>query len=93
MAELVIGNLTTFVIFVTPDSLMSSSSAPILLRGGTVVNADSQQKADVLIQGEKIVAVGPNLAAPPNAVVHDVAGKLVIPGINVFLKLRDEGHG
>ena len=36
----------------------------ILIRGGTVVNADQAFKADVLTQDGKIVAVGADLQAP-----------------------------
>jgi dihydropyrimidinase len=37
----------------------------ILIRGGTVINAESSVKADVLTQDGLIVAVGPNLEARP----------------------------
>ena len=33
----------------------------LLIRGGTVVNADREFRADVLCDGGKIVAVGANL--------------------------------
>jgi dihydropyrimidinase len=36
-----------------------------LVVGGTVVNSDGSRLADVLVDGEKIVAVGPGLAARP----------------------------
>ena len=50
-----------------------------LLKGGTVVSAAASRAADVLIEGEKILAVGENLPADGAAVV-DVAGKLLFPG-------------
>ncbi len=50
----------------------------ILIRGGTVVTAEGEQRADVLIEGEKIVAVGPNLSA--QAQVIDAGGAYVMPG-------------
>ena len=52
----------------------------ILIRGGTVVNADVSERADVLVDGEIIVAVGPNLEAPPGAEVIDAGGCYVMPG-------------
>jgi len=52
----------------------------ILIRGGTVVNADRAFRADVLCEGDKIVAVGENLAAPAHAVVVDAGGQYVMPG-------------
>ncbi len=54
-------------------------SGRLLIRGGTVVNADGRQRADVLIGGERIEAVGPGLK-DPNAKVVDAGGLLVLPG-------------
>ena len=52
----------------------------LLIRGGTVVNADRAFKADVLTQDGKIVAVGDNLTAPAGATVVDAGGQYVMPG-------------
>ncbi|MDB5917515.1 MAG: hydA [Massilia sp.] len=52
----------------------------IFIRGGTVVNADRAFKADVICHGDKIVAVGDKLEAPPNATVIDASGQYVMPG-------------
>ena len=52
-----------------------------LLKGGTVVSAAASRAADVLIEGEKILAVGENLPADGAAVV-DVTGKLLFPGFH-----------
>ena len=38
--------------------------ASLIIRGGTVVNHDHSHRADVLIDGETIVAIGPALDAP-----------------------------
>jgi dihydropyrimidinase len=51
-----------------------------LIRGGTVVNADRAFRADVLCEGDKIVAVGPALAAPAGAEIIDAGGQYVMPG-------------
>jgi dihydropyrimidinase len=51
-----------------------------LLRGGRVVSADGEYDADVLIEGERIAAVGA-VAPPPEATVLDVSGCLVLPGL------------
>jgi dihydropyrimidinase len=51
-----------------------------LIKGGTVVNADRAFLADVLCFGDKIIAVGPDLEAPPHATVIDASGQYVIPG-------------
>jgi dihydropyrimidinase len=50
------------------------------IRGGTVVNADRAFKADVVCFGDKIIAVGENLEAPPHASVIDARGQYVMPG-------------
>ena len=51
-----------------------------LIRGGTVVDADTQWRADVLIAEGKIAAVGEGLEAPAGATVIDAGGRLVMPG-------------
>ena len=48
----------------------------LLIRGGTVVNADFSRRADVLVEGERIVAVGENLEAPAGAEIVDAGGAL-----------------
>ena len=52
----------------------------LLIRGGTVVNADRAFTADVLCQDGLIVAVGEKLAAPVGASVVDAGGQYVLPG-------------
>ena len=52
----------------------------VLIRGGTVVNADQSFRADVLCTDGKIVAVGPDLTAPAGAEVVDAGGQYVMPG-------------
>lgn len=52
----------------------------ILIKGGTVVNADRAFRADVLTQDGKIVAVGENLTAPAGATTVDAYGQYVMPG-------------
>ena len=52
----------------------------LLVRGGTVVNADQAMRADVLCEGRQIVAVAPGIEPPPGAQVVDAGGLLVMPG-------------
>ncbi|MDN5344288.1 MAG: dihydropyrimidinase [Clostridia bacterium] len=52
----------------------------LLLQGGWVVTADRLEQADVAVAGEKIAAVGPDLAAP-GAQVRDVSGRYILPGV------------
>jgi len=50
-----------------------------LIRGGTVVTAEGESRADVLIDGETIAAIGPDLDAT-GAEVVDAGGCYVMPG-------------
>ncbi|WP_395674742.1 dihydropyrimidinase, partial [Inquilinus sp.] len=52
----------------------------IALKGGTVVNADRSFRADVICDDGRIVAVGPDLAAPTGARVIDASGSYLLPG-------------
>lgn len=52
----------------------------LLVKGGTVVNADYTQAADVLIEGGKVIAVGRDLEAPSGAEIIDAGGAYVMPG-------------
>jgi cytosine/adenosine deaminase-related metal-dependent hydrolase len=62
-------------------------SRPVLLQGGAVISMDDGigdlAAGDVLISGDRIVAVGPDLRdmAPADAVVIDMYGKVVLPGM------------
>lgn len=59
----------------------SAIGEDILIQGGTVVNADRQFKADVLIRDGLIARVGPSLQADrPGTRTLDASGKLVMPG-------------
>jgi dihydropyrimidinase len=52
----------------------------LLIRGGTVVNADRQFRADVLCVDGRIAAVGENLPQPAGAQLVDAGGQYVMPG-------------
>jgi 5-methylthioadenosine/S-adenosylhomocysteine deaminase len=68
----------------TLEGLTKAAGRPILLKDGMVLSMDRQvgdfEKADVLIQGKKIVSVGPNLEAPKSAVVVNAERMIVMPG-------------
>jgi imidazolonepropionase-like amidohydrolase len=59
------------------------ASAPTLIRGATVLDGLGGEfaGADVLMRDGRIVAVGPNLAAPEGVTLIDGAGRFVTPGI------------
>ena len=50
-----------------------------LIQHGTVIHADSTQLADVLIEGERILAVAPNIS-PAGHTLVDATNLLVMPG-------------
>lgn len=56
----------------------------ILLRGGVVLSLDPKvgdfEKADVLVEGKKISALGPNLDAGRSALIVDASDHIVMPG-------------
>ncbi len=57
-------------------------SKALVIRGGTVVHADRQQRADVLCVDGLIAAVGADIAAqiPADAQVVDASAQYVLPG-------------
>jgi len=58
-------------------------SRPVVLRGGTAVPMTAAREwlqADVLLAGDRIVAVGPELEAPAGCEVLDARDALVLPG-------------
>ena len=50
------------------------------IKGGTVVTADETRRADVLVEGGVIVAVGEELDVPAGAETIDAGGCYVMPG-------------
>jgi dihydropyrimidinase len=52
----------------------------VLIKGGTVVNADRSVRADVLCENGLITAVGEGIDAPKGATVIDAGGQYVMPG-------------
>ena len=64
-----------------------------LLQNGLVYHDGQLTNQDVLIEGDKIVALGQNLGQlAPDAKVIDVSGKLVSPGlVDVHVHYREPG--
>ena len=63
---------------------MTTSNRRILFKGGTVVTLDAKvanlSSGDVLVEGSRIIAVGPHLQAA-DAEVIDATGNIVMPGL------------
>ncbi|WP_049572825.1 amidohydrolase family protein [Nonomuraea sp. SBT364] len=59
------------------------SGRPVVLRGGTVLpmNGARPAVADVLVEGDRIAAVGPELPVPDGAAEIDATGGIVMPGM------------
>ena len=58
---------------------------PVVLRGGTVLTMDDAHRvlagADVLVDGDRIAAVGPALEVPDGTAEVDATGGVVLPGM------------
>jgi len=52
----------------------------LLIRGGTVINADGARLADVVVVNDRIAQIAASIPMRAGMEVIDVAGKLVIPG-------------
>ncbi len=68
----------------TLQSLRNLNGRSVLLKDGIVLSMDPKvgdfAKADILVEGKKIVSVGPGLQAPQSAIVVDASGLIVMPG-------------
>ena len=57
----------------------------LLIRNGLVLSMDDRigqlPRGDVLVDGDRILAVGPDLAAPPGTEIIEAADHLVLPGL------------
>jgi len=55
----------------------------LLIRGGQVLSGTpaALSRADVLVEGDRIAAVGPALSAPAGTQVIDASGHVVLPGM------------
>jgi 5-methylthioadenosine/S-adenosylhomocysteine deaminase len=62
-----------------------ASGRPVVLRGGLVLTMDDRHRvlpgSDVLIQGETIAGVGPNLSVPEGTLEIDASRGIVMPGM------------
>src|SRR5574344_928337 len=52
----------------------------LLIKGGTLVTAESTFKADIAVKDGKITAIGANLKPIKGTEVVDAKGKMVLPG-------------
>ncbi|MEV7095307.1 amidohydrolase family protein [Amycolatopsis sp. NPDC051045] len=61
------------------------TDGPVVLRGGTVLTLDDARRVlpgeDVLVEGDRITAIGPALDVPPGTTEIDATGGIVLPGM------------
>ena len=70
----------------------SGEGAGLLIRGGTVLDADGERRADVLVSFGVVQAVGEGLEAPRGSRVLDAGGCVVAPGlVDLHSHLREPG--
>jgi dihydroorotase len=81
-----------------PESSGRWKVSELLIRGGTLAdrydgaNERSSQRADVLIEGPRVVAVGPDIEPPNGAKILDADGCLIGPGlVDLHTHLREPG--
>ena len=80
-------------------SVAAQECAPIAFVGGMLLDgyeAEPLHRATVLVDGDKIVAVGPmdEVPLPENAVVIDISGRTILPGlIDAHVHVDLIGHG
>jgi cytosine/adenosine deaminase-related metal-dependent hydrolase len=64
---------------------VTHESTAVVLRGGTVLTVDAHHRVlprhDVLVTGETIAAIGPDLAVPEGTAEIDATGGIVMPGM------------
>jgi dihydroorotase len=64
----------------------------LLIRGGLVLDDEGGRRADVLISGDRIVAVEPAIDPPARALTLDADGCVVAPGlVDLHAHLREPG--
>ena len=73
------------IAFVTVLTLLQSppSAAVVAIRAGTLIDGSGSapvKNAVILVQGDRITAVGTNVQVPAGATVIDLSGETVLPG-------------
>ncbi len=68
------------------------AATALAVRGGTVVDATGERRADVIVHGGRVVGVGEGVEAPAGARVLDAGGCVVCPGlVDLHTHLRQPG--
>lgn len=63
------------------EAAVNGTGAPVLFKNGIVLTMDKNHsvlaKADVLVRGDTIAAIGPDLETPEHAQVIDASGGMI----------------
>src|SRR3972149_3267280 len=63
-----------------------------LIRNGQIATLHGRKRADIMIRGERIVAIEGGLTAPPGAELIDADHRIILPGlIDAHVHLREPG--
>ncbi|HEX3840509.1 MAG TPA: dihydroorotase [Acidimicrobiales bacterium] len=69
------------------------SETPVMIRGGTVIDAGGERRVDLAMVDGRIQALGEGLAVPAGATVLDAGGCIVAPGlVDLHAHLREPGQ-
>ncbi len=69
------------------------SEPTLVIRGGIVIDATGERRADVVVANGRIQEVGEGLVVPTGATVLDAGGCVVSPGlVDLHTHLREPGH-
>src|SRR5687768_14017824 len=64
----------------------------VVIKGGTVVDADGTRRADVVVEDGIITEVADSVVGPSGATVLDADGSIVCPGfVDLHTHLREPG--
>jgi imidazolonepropionase-like amidohydrolase len=77
--------LLAFILFVNVASLAPAQEIPQAFRGAAIypIGGEPIEDGTLVVQGGKVVALGRtgSVSLPANAVIHDVKGKVLMPGL------------
>ena len=76
--------LYCLVMFVTVSVMAQTAAPTIAIKAGRLIDPETGTATTnqiILIEGERIKAVGANLAVPPDATIIDLSKLTVLPGL------------
>ncbi|GAA4970186.1 amidohydrolase family protein [Algibacter aquimarinus] len=75
--------ISFILLFLCSLFFLNSQNTPIAYQGALIypINGNPIENGTLLVQNGKIIAVGSNVNIPQNAIVNDVSGKVIMPGL------------